>query len=337
MAKVSFDEFTSRARCTSSKHRLLDWRDDSCASSADCKVFVNGCATEYRLHLRALCRSSGFFTLFERGSKSVRLSLPQSCVDIFESILDFMYSYRCNDDSCFRKLGELSPSSALSALWLAGRLDIPDLHDFIIGFLERTMTPHSAHAYLSTAVELGQERLVDALTQLASQCLWSIPEGACAGLPLEVVEGLLEGSCVSEARGCVVVSCLKAREAEGKLEEEVFRRLMLKLVNDSHASRALAGVESVEAEVAQREMDSDGEDICSLKSISAEDAAALLGLARRFGDAEVEGRCLRRMARGFSVLGAEDLARLPARVVQELLNDDELEVGPVSWRCGKHR
>ena len=79
MAKVSFDEFTSRARCTSSKHRLLDWRDDSCASSADCKVFVNGGATEFRLHLRALCRSSGFFFDVLTGTmEALQFNLRQS-------------------------------------------------------------------------------------------------------------------------------------------------------------------------------------------------------------------------------------------------------------------
>ena len=66
---------------------------------------------------------------------------------------------------------------------------------------------------------------------------------------------------------------------------------------------------------------------CFFWSISAEDAAALLGLARRFGDAEVEGRCLHRMACSFSGLRAEDLAKLPAQMMMAMLHDDELEVG----------
>ena len=213
--------------------RILDWKDRKHASSADCKVIVQceALSKEYRLHLRVLCKSSGFFfkvanrdvqaiqfgftargkmiackegniqvklqdgsTVFlgkstdslralkrrvrdtydipienqryfrvegnnhyevrnewERLSeneatllliprepwqrvdletKTVYLSLPKSCLDSFERILDFMYSYRC-DESCFQKLGELSPSSVLPALWLAGHLDIPDLEDHL--------------------------------------------------------------------------------------------------------------------------------------------------------------------------------------------------------------
>ena len=254
-------------------------------------------------------------------------------LDIFERILDFMYSYRCNE-SCLEKLGKLSPTSALGALWLTDHLDIPDLEDHLISHLERMVTPHTCHSYLATAVQLRHGPLVDALTRLASQHLECLPAEVIENLPLDVVGGLLENSSVeifSEARGRVVVSYLQARDSEGRLVEQLFRRLM-RIFVAGQSTRDSAG----SGETSSGDTGLDQED-CFFWSISAEDAAALLGLARRFGDAEVEGRCLRRMARGFSVLGAEDLARLPVRVVQVLLNDDELEVGPVSWRCGKHR
>jgi len=263
-------------------------------------------------------------------TKTIYLSLPKPCLDSFERILDFMYSYRC-DESSFQKLGEVSPSFVLPALWLAGRLDIPDLEDHLISYLDYTVTSQTAHAYLLTAVELGPEQMLDTLMQLVSQSMESVPAETWNSLPLEVVEGLLEGSCVSEARGRLVVSYLQAREAEERLDEQLFQRLMRNFVA-GRSVRASAGT----GQGAAGDDNNDADD-SFVESISAENAVALLGLARRFGDAEVQGRCLRRMARGFSGLGAEDLARLPARRLQEMLGDEELEVGSTSWRCSKHR
>jgi hypothetical protein len=435
----SFDEFSS----LQSTQRTLDWRDLNAASSADCTVVVNGVEKEYRLHLRALCKSSGFFfdvligtvkpiqvmlkdsihtgvagvthikmqdgstvsmgeesdtmrdlknrvndqhgipveyqQYFEmKGSeqvnitedwkllseyantllliplepwqrvdnekKAVHLSLPKPCVEVFERVLDFMYHYRCSSDICLRKLGELSPSSALGALWLAGHLDIPDLQDHIMDHLSRMVTPSTAHAYLSTAVSLGQGKIVATLTQLASRSLSSLPTEACNSLPLEVVEGLLAGSSVSETGWRLVVSCLKAREAEGKLDEVIFRRLMQSFTScqQMHSiSGCQRSVEESPSETFSGEEASSGDsddenladeemletDICFARSTWAENAAALLGLARRFGDAEVQGRCLHRMACSFSGLRAEDLAKLPAQMMMAMLHDDDLEVG----------
>ena len=46
----------------------------------------------------------------------------------------------------------------------------------------------------------------------------------------------------------------------------------------------------------------------------------------RAAAAYVERRCLRYVTRMFSGLGAEDLARLPVQVVQDVLGNNELEV-----------
>ena len=132
----------------------------------------------------------------DNETKTVYLSLPNPCLEVFERILDFMYNYRC-DDSCLQALGELNASSTLALLWLADRLDMPDLEGCLISHLEYTALSQTAHRYLATAVELGQWMILDALTQLAAFSLDSMPAGMCDGLPLEVVEGLLAGSCVS--------------------------------------------------------------------------------------------------------------------------------------------
>jgi len=271
----------------------------------------------------------------EAETLTIHLSMPTPCVQVFERILDFMYNYRCSDDSCFRQLGDLSPSTALGAFWLAGHLDIPDLQRHLIALLERTATPPTAHAYLATAAELGQAKVLATLTRLASQSLSSLPAGACDGLPLEVVDGLLQGGWSGRARGAVLVSYLRAREAEGRLDEALYRRLMRRHPAPAQPPQSPAGRAGAAAGDAAGGGEGGGgggagEGLATggggEEAISAEDAVLLLGVARRFGDAEVEGRCLRRAAGGFSGLDAGDLARMPARVVQEMLSDDELEV-----------
>jgi BTB And C-terminal Kelch len=246
----------------------------------------------------------------DSSSKTVHLSLPAPCVDVFERVLDFMYSYRC-DGSCFSKLGELTPSSALGALWLAGHLDIVDLQLHILSHLESRVTEQNAHLYLGTAVELGLERALESLTSLASSNLANIPAETLCGLPLEVMEGLLKGAFeaaggAAKAGWRAVASYLRARDAEGKLDERLDEELFLRLTRGHSGSRQ------------------DGE---GLEAIEVEDALLLIGLARRFRDEELEGRCLRLAAGGFSGVRVEDLARLNARVVERMLSDDQLEVG----------
>ena len=393
MAKISFVDRLKGKK----EQRKVCWREQTHASSADCKVVVNcdGQAREYLLHLQMLCKSSGFFFKVATGSvqaiqfdlkdkntmitsnqraiqikmqdgytvsigksvdnlrdlkrhvcdtynipienqryfriegtdhneiidewtvlssyeepllliprepwqrfdtetNTIYLSIPKPCLDIFERILDFMYSYRCSE-SCLEKLGKLSPTSALGALWLTDHLDIPDLEDHLISHLERMVTPHTCHSYLATAVQLRQGPLVDALTRLASQHLECLPAEVIENLPLDVVGGLLENSSVeifSEARGRVVVSYLQARDSEGRLVEQHFRRLM-RIFVAGQSTRDSAGSE----ETSSGDTGLDQED-CFFWSISAEDAAALLGLARRFGDAEMPA------ADGARLLGA---------------------------------
>ena len=255
----------------------------------------------------------------------VQLSLPKPCLEVFERVLDFMYSYRC-DKSCFRVLGELSPSSALGMLWLADSLDIPDLGDHIVRYLESVVTPQTAHSFLASAVELDQVEVLGELCQLASQGLDSMPAEVCVGLPLEVVEAVLESACVSKAKNRLLISYMQAREVEGKLDDQLYRRLMrvMDADLDFRGCRENAAVNNLGRDSADPPAEREGEQCSSL--ISVEDAAALLGLARRFGDAEVEQRCLRCVTRMFSGLGAEDLARLPVQVVQDVLGNNELEV-----------
>ena len=257
---------------------------------------------------------------------AVQLSMPKSCLEVFERVLDFMYSYQC-DESCFQTLGQLSPSSALGALWLAENLDIPDLEDHLISYLERVVTPQTAHTFLAVSVDLGQENVLDVLTQQASKSLESIPVEVCDGLPLDIVEGLLDGSCNSKAGCRLITSYLRARDSEGMLDEPLYRRLMLIMDKD----QAFSGCDGKSTEgSAGREKDQ------HLNFISAEDAVALLGLARRFGDAEIEGRCLRLMTRALSGLGVEDMARLPVRVVQDVLGDDKLKVSKICRKICTH-
>ena len=119
---------------------------------------------------------------------------------------------------------------------------------------------------------------------------------------------------------------MRAREVEGKLDDQLYRRLMLVMDADLACPgyRENAAVNNVGRDYADPPAEREGDQCPSL--ISVEDAAVLLRLARRFRDAEVEQRCLRCVTRMFSGLGAEDLARLPARVVQDVLGNNELEV-----------
>ena len=153
-----------------------------------------------------------------------------------------------------------------------------------------------------------------------------MPAEVCAGLPLEVVEAVLESACVSKSKNRLLISYMQAREVEGKLDDQLYRRLMRMMDADLdfRGCRENASVNNLGRDSADPPAEREGEQCSSL--ISVKDAAVLLGLARRFGDAEVEQRCLRCMTRMFSGLGAEDLARLPVQVVQDVLGNNELEV-----------
>ncbi len=56
------------------------------------------------------------------------LTLPEACVGVFESVLDYMYSFH-RDPLAERPLPLTAESaeSALGALWLAGRLGMTGL------------------------------------------------------------------------------------------------------------------------------------------------------------------------------------------------------------------
>ena len=88
------------------------------------------------------------------NTKTVRLDLPGPCAEAFEDLLDCMYCFGRDPDP-FSRLSSLEPDAMLGALWLAGRLEMPEAQRVIASHLLRTFNEYNAHVYLRTAVALG--------------------------------------------------------------------------------------------------------------------------------------------------------------------------------------
>jgi hypothetical protein len=265
------------------------------------------------------------------SKSAVHLTLPEACASVFEMVLDHMYDERARRESS-SMAADLTPERALGMLWLAGRLEMAGLQAQLVQHLERAVTPANAHLYLSAALELGLSKVGEAASRLTAAALDSLPRGACDAMPLDAVERLLamaaaatpstSASGVVGAMGAtaagrdrVLASYLRARDAAGRLDEESYRRLMRR-----HSAAGGGGSgSSADAEAEDDDGGDEGE-------VEAGDVLLLLDLALRFGDAGLERRWARRAARGFGGLREEDLGRLPARVVAELLGDDALAV-----------
>jgi hypothetical protein len=98
---------------------------------------------------------------------TVRLTLPEACVGVFEAVLDFMYRFH-RDPLAEHTLPDLSAESALGALWLAGRLEMAELQEQVVEHLQEAVTEQSAPAYLAVAVRLGLVKVREAAMRLAA-------------------------------------------------------------------------------------------------------------------------------------------------------------------------
>ena len=161
-------------------------------------------------------------------TKTVYLSLPDVCTQVFESVLDYMCSFH-RSPSAELPLRDVSGEAALGALWLAGRLEMPELQELTVRRLQAAVTPQSAHAHLSGAMRLGLGKVRAAAVRLAAKGLGGTAVGAFDGLPLEIVEQVLGaaeegGASRTGARDRVVASCLRAYDGRGRLDEEAYRR-----------------------------------------------------------------------------------------------------------------
>jgi hypothetical protein len=278
----------------------------------------------------------------------VHLALPEPCEAVFEAVLAYMYDERARRESSSMTEG-LAPDRALGALWLAGRLEMARLKAQLVRHLERAVTPANAHLYLSAALALGLTKAAAAAAaRMAAASLDSLPRGACDALPLDAVERLLAtaaGAAAGAAAGStaagrdrVLASYLRARDAAGRLDEESYRRLTRRPSvaggggggggGDDGASGAGGDANDGDDDGDDGDDDGDGGE-GDEGGVEAGDAVLLLELALRFGDAAParRRRLARRAARGFAGLRAEDLARLPARAVADLLGDDALAAG----------
>ncbi len=203
---------------------------------------------------------------------TVLLALPEACVGVFEGVLDYMYHFH-RFPRAENALPDLSPQSALGALWLAGRLEMPELQQQVVEHLQGAVTEQSAHVYLLAAVRLGLVKVREAAMRLAAAGLKEMEAGACDGLPLETMEQLLgmaeeSGAGAGGARDRVLASYLRAYDGGGRLDEEAYRRLMRR-----HSASARRDAD--EAEGGAEEDGADGE------GIGAEDALLLLDMAIR--------------------------------------------------------
>ena len=214
---------------------------------------------------------------------TVYLTLPEVCAGVFETVLDYMYCFY-HDPRVKQTLPNLSAESALGALWLAGRLEMPELQEQIVEHLQTAVTVHNAYVYLSVSLQLGMSKVAEAATLLAAEGLrqLQIPPGACNRLPLEALEKLLETAeegmtevplwrKVEErkARNSVLASLLRAYDGSGRLDELAYRCLMWR----HSASVCHNAIDAKRVEVTLE----DGED----GEIGAEDALFLLDLAIR--------------------------------------------------------
>jgi hypothetical protein len=87
------------------------------------------------------------------GQKTtVRLRLPEACVGVLESVLDYMYRFH-RDPQAELALPDLSPDSVLGVLWLAGRLGMASLQQQVVEHLQAAVTEQSAPAYLSVGAD----------------------------------------------------------------------------------------------------------------------------------------------------------------------------------------
>ena len=209
---------------------------------------------------------------------TVRLTLPEACVGVFEAVLDYMYGFH-RDPRAEHALPDLSAESAVGALWLAGRLEMAELQERVVEHLRRAVTAQSAAAYVSAAVRLGLVKVREAAMRVAAAGLGEMAAGACDGLPLEAMEQLLgmaeeSGAGAGGARDRVVASYLRAYDGGGRLDEEAYRRLMRR---HSASARLDAGEG---ADGAEEDGEADGE------GIGAEDALLLLDMAIRCAHAD---------------------------------------------------
>ena len=212
---------------------------------------------------------------------TVRLTLPEACVEVFEAVLDYMYLVH-RDPRAEHTLPDLSPESALGALWLAGRLEMPELQEQVVENLQGAVTEQSAHAYLPAAVRLGLVKVREATMRLAAAGLGEMAAGTCDGLPLEAVEqllGMAEDSGVGvELRDRVLALFLRAYDGGERLDEEAYRRLMRR-----HSASSARGDADGRTEGGEGANAADGE------GVGAEDALLLLDMALRC--AHARARC----------------------------------------------
>jgi actin-like ATPase involved in cell morphogenesis len=226
-------------------------------------------------------------------TKTVHLALPELCASVFETVLDYMYRSYCN-----RKAGnvlpDLSPESALAALWLAGRLEMFELQEFLVEHLHSEMTAKKAHAYLPAAVRLGLVKVQTTAIILTAEGLQDSPVTSCDGLPLEVIEQVLStakerGTALAGARDRLLVSYLRAYDGMGRLDEEAFRRLMRQhSAGEGRADGEVASPSS--ALVGWLNTAGGADDADDGDAIDPMDALLLLDLAIRYGNTALLGK-----------------------------------------------
>jgi hypothetical protein len=228
-------------------------------------------------------------------TKTLHFALPEVCVGVFETVLDYMYRFH-RDPRAEHTLPDLSAESALGALWLAGRLEMPELQEQVVEHLQGKVTEQSAHAYLPAAVRLGLVKVREAAMRLAAAGLGGMTAGACDGLPLEAMEQLLgmaeESGVGAEARDRVLALFLRAYDGGERLDEEAYRRLMRRHSASSARSDADGRAEGGE-----------GADAADGEGVGAEDALLLLDMALRCAHRartprRVPRRALRRAGEG---------------------------------------
>jgi hypothetical protein len=214
---------------------------------------------------------------------TVHLRLPGPCKEAFEIVLDYMYRFYTNPLAELNLLN-LSAESALSLLWLAGRLRIQGLHRQVVEHLQGAMTVQSALEYVKAANRLDLVKVRTAALRLAAVGLRRLDANACFWFQLEAMAQLLGmaeaegGPGMAAAISRQLASYLRAYDGWGRLDEAAYRRVT-RDVNISalqHALRAASGRAGGRGEESPSFVDEEG--------IRADDLLRLRRMANRCAD-----------------------------------------------------